>query len=103
MPNWFNRRPPELERARQAQVNDGLPVQLGLDGQPARLVASHSMRKRSDPGLEPVDLEADFPGGIRVQLRFEQGARWSMWVSDGGAWKRRKDFASPHEEHACRT
>src|SRR5262249_15399887 len=50
-----------------------------------------------------VDMEAEFRNGTRVQVRFEQNWRWSMWVSIGGSWKRRKDFATPHSEHACRT
>jgi hypothetical protein len=53
-------------------------------------------------GLEPADMEATFAGGVRVQLRYEQNTRWLMWISRGGVWTRRKDFASPYAEHACR-
>jgi hypothetical protein len=54
-------------------------------------------------GLEPADLEAIFRNGIKVRLQFEQNSRWCLWVKGGGAWKRRKDFATPYAEHGCRT
>jgi hypothetical protein len=71
--------------------------------QPPQIRREVTARSRCVTGLEPVDMEASFAGGVRVRLGYEQGARWLMWVSSGGRWNRRTDFASPHAEHACRT
>jgi hypothetical protein len=60
-------------------------------------------KSRYVTGLEPADIEALFSGGVRVRLCHDQRTRWLMRVSLGGAWARRKDFASPYAEHACRT
>jgi hypothetical protein len=45
---------------------------------------------------------AQFTDGVQVELRSAVG-RWLMWVVQDGDCQRRKDFASPHLEHAQRT
>jgi hypothetical protein len=78
------------------------PITAGFALQPCSVPQAAYVKPRYVTGFEPVDMEACFAGGIRIQLRYEHGARWLMWVSSGGPWKRRKDFASPYPEHACR-
>jgi hypothetical protein len=96
----FNYRPPVAE-THQA-TPDATPLIFAL--QPPPISRAPATKRRQLTGLEPVDMEASFGGGTRVQLRSERGARWSMWIrTGGGSWVRRKDFASPSADHACRT
>jgi hypothetical protein len=47
--------------------------------------------------------KAEFADGVRLELRRQGRARWFMWTLDSARWVRRKDFASPHLDHAKRT
>ena len=51
---------------------------------------------------EPTTWSARFAGGIRVELHFEEGSRWVLWVDTYGKLERRRDSATPHFEHAKR-
>jgi hypothetical protein len=98
---WFNRRPdaPASDVANaplQPSPASGFRHQLTCPGEPVRTAP-----KRLS-GVGPLGIEAAFQGGIRARVQEEQGARWLLWVSDGGRWMRRKDSASPSVEHACR-
>jgi hypothetical protein len=104
MNTWFNRR--------EAPPKEGLPLLVaqavpspngdGFTLEPPTIRAAPKPKPRYVTGLEPAHMEATFAGGTRVQLRNEQPWRWCMWVTTGGAWKRRKDFSSPFAGHACR-
>jgi len=50
----------------------------------------------------PTTWSARFAGGIRVELHFEEGSRWVLWVDTYGKLERRRDSATPHFEHAKR-
>lgn len=56
----------------------------------------------AESALASTLWSADFPGGVHVELRLEQGGRWLMWVVQAGKVERREDFASPSAEHAKR-
>src|SRR4051794_5117526 len=88
---WFNARPSAPVEPRTVTRSESPPSGFSLA--PPFYSVPATIGTRFVTGLEPVDMEASFAGGIRVQLRFEQGARWSMWVSNGGRWTQRKAFA----------
>ena len=102
---WFNRRyaPPEVSPQVSVAKTIPPPNGNGFTLQPPIIRPEPKPKSRYATGLEPAHMEATFAGGTRVQLRLEQSSRWCMWVTLGGVWKRRKDFASPFAEHACRT
>ena len=101
---WFNRREAPAKENPRGPIAHTVPSPNG-DGfalEPPTIRPVPKPKPRYVTGLEVAHMEATFAGGVRIQLRCEQSSRWCMWVSRGGAWKRRKDFASPFAEHACR-
>jgi len=50
----------------------------------------------------PPTWSARFAGGIRVELRFEDGSRWVLWADRYGKLERCRDSATPYLAHAKR-
>jgi hypothetical protein len=73
-----------------------------LEAEPAEPLPARELPPA--PLAATVDkTEAFFAGGLRIQVRQDDGGRWMIWFTHGAAWRRRKDFASPWPDHARRT